>query len=389
MKKIPYYFLVLVIALMFSTSVFADPGDTYVQVNFDIPGPNNGQCSVLKVSPDGDLTEFASFESITALTGNPNCDFDDTGITIADNGDVYFSEDDSDSIILSTPEGMLSTFISESEIIAVTGDTSADLDNALDIGPDGNLYFIDEESDTVLMATIPGAEISIVLTPGEIQAVTGTTDVDLDAGIAFDCDGNLYFVNNPEDAELDDILRLTPSGNLSIFVSGLEIIDGTGFASDIDSGVAFFDSLFILDEGQCDCVIKVDLDKDISVFLTEAQITSVTGNGGANPDGGIAVRQNREVIYGDDGSSPEDPNLLVSNPIGTDLQILVSTAQLEDFYDFVPFSQIDLQGSIVIEGVDPCLTRNVPTFSQWGLIMLAAMLGIVGYIVVRRKNAVA
>lgn len=367
----------------------ADPGDTYVQVDFPVEGASNDECSILKVAPNGALSEFVSFDDIIALTGEPDCDFDDVGITVADNGNVYFSEDESDTVILATPTGALSIFLTESDITAVTGAGSADFDNALEIGPDGNLYFIDEQSDTVLKATIPGAVVSIVLTSDQIQAVTQTNNVDLDAGIAFDCDENLYFINNPEGEELDDILRLAPGGQLSIFVTGDEIVDGTGFESDMDTGVAFFDSLFIQDEGDCDCIVEVDLGRNVSVFVSEGQITSVTGNGGADPDGGIAVNQFKEVIFGDDGSNPENPNVLLSNPSGNSLSLFVSTQQLEDFYSFVDFSSINLEGSIAIEGVDPCAVREVPTISEWGLILMATILGIIGFMVVKRRKTFA
>ena len=283
MKKLLSGLMVLLLAMIISVSANAAPGDMFVQVEFNITGPDNDQCSILKVAPDGTLSEFASFEDITALTGEPDCDFDDVGMTIADNGDVYFSEDESDTIIKATPDGVLSTFVTEAQILAVTGAGIVDLDHAMEIGPDGDLYSIDEFSNTLLKATIPGSVVSLVLSEAEIQAVTNTENVDIDAGMAFDCDGNLYFVNNPEGQELDSILRLTPLGNLSIFVDGQEIIDGTGFTSDIDSGVAFFDSLFIQDEGVCDCVIEVTLDGGVSVFVSEGQITAVTLNGGADP----------------------------------------------------------------------------------------------------------
>jgi hypothetical protein len=35
------------------------------------------------------------------------------------------------------------------------------------------------------------------------------------------------------------------------------------------------------------------------------------------------------------------------------------------------------------------IERNVPTLSQWGLIAMAGILGIVGYLVIRRKKATA
>lgn len=45
------------------------------------------------------------------------------------------------------------------------------------------------------------------------------------------------------------------------------------------------------------------------------------------------------------------------------------------------------QGTCVFNNV--IATRNVPTLSQWGLIAMASILGIVGFIVVRRRKVTA
>ena len=74
-----------------------------------------------------------------------------------------------------------------------------------------------------------------------------------------------------------------------------------------------------------------------------------------------------------------------SSPKGTSLSLFVSTQQLEDFYQSVDFDEIDLKGSIAIEGVDPCVIPQIPTLSEWGLVALAGVLGIVGFIVARRR----
>ncbi len=39
--------------------------------------------------------------------------------------------------------------------------------------------------------------------------------------------------------------------------------------------------------------------------------------------------------------------------------------------------------------LDPCITQEVPTLSEWGLIAMAGLLGIVGFMVVRRRQVVA
>jgi len=43
----------------------------------------------------------------------------------------------------------------------------------------------------------------------------------------------------------------------------------------------------------------------------------------------------------------------------------------------------------VCSGLNPEDVRNVPTLSEWGLIAMAGVLGLVGFMVMRRKRATA
>ena len=54
--------------------------------------------------------------------------------------------------------------------------------------------------------------------------------------------------------------------------------------------------------------------------------------------------------------------------------------------DFFPDGLCNLQTGMCTE-VQP--TRNVPTLSEWGLITMAAILGVVGFMVIRRRKAAA
>jgi len=46
-----------------------------------------------------------------------------------------------------------------------------------------------------------------------------------------------------------------------------------------------------------------------------------------------------------------------------------------------------LKGSMAIEGVDVCFIPQIPTLSEWELIAMAGVLGIVGFMVMRRRKA--
>lgn len=401
MKTIISSIMLLFLVTLFSINAAAAPGDLYVQVNLDsdpIMEENPQDCAILKVGPSGILTDFISSEEIKDHTGLDAADCSNTGLAVDENGNVYFSEDESSSVLKATAGGELSTFVTEDSILALTGLTEVNLDNGMTIGMDGNLYFVDnaqneEEFDrgSVLRATIPEGELSIVLSTEEVLDVTGKNGADLQGGIAFDCSGNLYVTDEEDDINenSDDlILKLTPGGQLSIFVTEDDILAVTGGDStDLDVAVNFFvDNLYVLDDGDCDCVLKIDLDGNVTEFVSEAEITNVTG-GPSDLEGGLAINQNETLFIGDDGSGqgefePDAPNILkvTQQPI---VSIFVSTQELEDFY---PGFRPRLEGSMAIEGVDACLIREVPTLSEWGLIAMAGILGIVGFMVIRRKK---
>lgn len=405
MKTLISSIMILFLVTVFSVATNAATGDLFVQVNLN-SGPimeqNPPNCSILKVEPNGDLTEFISSEEIKDQTGMDAADCGNTGLAIDENGNVYFSEDESNSVLKATPDGDLSTFVTEASILAVTGLTEVELDNGMTIGLDGNLYFTDNPNITdnndqgvdlgsVLRATIPAGELSIVLSTEEILEVTGKDAADLQGGIAFDCSGNLYVTDqeNDNNGNSDDlILKLTTGGELSIFVTEDDILAVTGGDStDLDVAANFFiDNLYVSDDGDCDCVLKIDLDGNVIEFVSEQDITSVTG-GPADLEGGLAISQTETLFIGDDGSGggefePDVPNILkvTQDPI---VSIFVSTQELEDFY---PGFRPRLVGSMDIEGVDACARIEVPTLSEWGLIAMAGILGIVGFMVLRRKK---
>lgn len=83
-------------------------------------------------------------------------------------------------------------FIAAIIVISVFGITMASA-ALLPFSQTGNLFVLDDESDDVISIT-PGGNIVIVLTEDEIGAFTGLGSADFDdCGIAFDDSGKLFF----------------------------------------------------------------------------------------------------------------------------------------------------------------------------------------------------
>jgi len=58
MKKFICGFMVLLLAVIFSLSANAAPGDTFVQVDLDGLSPDG--CSIMQVTPAGTISQFIS-----------------------------------------------------------------------------------------------------------------------------------------------------------------------------------------------------------------------------------------------------------------------------------------------------------------------------------------
>jgi len=67
------------------------------------------------------------------------------------------------------------------------------------------------------------------------------------------------------------------------------------------------------------------------------------------------------------------------------VSVSANAAQGDTFVQ-VDFDELNLNGSIAIEGVNVCVeAADIPTLSEWGLVAMAGVLGIVGFIVARRR----
>ena len=74
MKKIIGGFLILLLFAGYSANA-SEAGDLLIQVDLD--GTPHPGCSILKVKPDGAISEFVSGADVIQGTGLSSCDFGD------------------------------------------------------------------------------------------------------------------------------------------------------------------------------------------------------------------------------------------------------------------------------------------------------------------------
>jgi len=390
MKKLISSFIVLLLFVGFSVRSHAVEGDLFVQV--DLNGLDPDGCSIMQITPAGVISEFISNAQILAATGETTADCDDTGLAVGLDGTVFFNEDESDDILMATnPGGVLSVFVTEAAIIAAAGG-SGDIDNGMAISPvNGNLYVADEGADSILMVNVGGFNpglVTLIITEADFEALLPPGDSpDLEGGIAIDFAGNIYISDDANDL----IYKYeAATDTLSILSTAVQIAAATGtFDIDLDVGVVFGGDLFVLDDGGCDCLLRVNPNNgNASAFITEANIISATGGDFADVEGGLAIDENQNLYIGDDGDLDGDedrPNIVQATQL-IQTSLFASATDIRDFYNVAePGGDPRLEGSMAIEGIFDFPPLQVPTLSEWGMIATALGLGIIGFIVARRR----
>jgi hypothetical protein len=371
--------------------VHAAPGDLYVQVDLNLESGNDG-CSIMRVTPAGSISEWVSPAAILVATGESSSDCDDTGLAVDEDGTIYFSEDVSDDILRVTPAGTVSQFVSKETVMALTGNESADFDNGMAIGFDGNLYAADnyEGTGNVLKIILPSGPVTIVVSTATIESATDPGDSDLQGGIARDSNADFFLTED----DTDQIVKVTDGGVASILTTKLAIATATGQfepdgtpCSDLDTGVVLGNSLFINDDGGCgeDSVISVNRNSGaVSLIISGAAVNAVTGNTDADFEGGIAINSVGTLFIGEDGNTGEDPskaNIVRINQSGS-ASIFVSHASIQSL--FSGWDTARLEGNMAFQFAAPPM---IPALSPTGLAILALMLLLVAGTMVQRRRS--
>lgn len=390
MKKLTGVLMLLVLLAGFSVHA-SERDDLFIQVDLD-GGPDD-ECSIMKVKPDGAISEFVSNFEILLATGLSSADCEDTGLAVAQDGKVYFSEDTSDNILVADIKGQVRTFVTDTVVNTLVPDT-VDWDNGMDVNPvTGTLVAADEDNEVIFEfptdVQVPITNPALInILADEADFLALVTTVQLEGGIAIDGQENIYIANDDSDNDVDNVIfKLTPQGDLSILCTQDQLAAATGTTEiDLDVGMAFDGSLFVADDGTCECVLKIDpVTCSPQVLITEAQIVALTGNGDADIEGGVCIDTNMNLFLGDDGSNPEESNIIkvpVSNPASA--SILVSQAEIDDLYATIsPGGDPQLEGSCDVKQVDTPVA--IPTLSEWGLIAMALALGLIGFVVMRKR----
>ncbi|MCH7518669.1 MAG: IPTL-CTERM sorting domain-containing protein [Candidatus Dadabacteria bacterium] len=277
-------------------------------------------------------------------------------------------------------------------------------------GPNPFLHTIDPNTGATLTTTeitLPGVEIRgcnglsrdpntgvcwIVLSPpgaaasggGNAQRLLATIDQDTGvatlvgntgeriAGIAFNTNGDiLYGITGDADGLfIPKIVTLSKLNGSSTFIQNLPDDDDPGEAIGFNPS----DGLIYRASGDGP-VLDVDLIYE-SINPANMNVTQIpiTGDTTVLDEQLSFVRQSKNLFLISQGRTPGVPNALHS----------ITTSGVVSFIGNMDHQS---KGLAFQCGVAP--PSQIPTLSEWGLLTMAIILGVVGFMVIRRKRAIA
>lgn len=434
--------LVIFVVILITMAGYGQAQELYVQIDLDTrdkesellgeEGSDGRQtpdgCSIAHVTPAGAISEFVSNAAILAATGELSADCADTGLTIAPDGTIYFSEDISHDILQVTPGGAVSVLVDAAIIDAAIGTTN-DNDNGMHYADDGNLYVADEDCGCIYRVVLPAGTVEVLITEAEIGAVTGNRDslpdgpfvAGVEGGIVRDADGTLFFADDGEgynagvadENSRDSIIMAVPNGGgytVSVLADEADFAAALGNGtsgpsgspcSDLDLDIDSIDgsTLYVLDDGGCgeDGVLAVNKASGaVSVIAYGTDINAATGvdtdlDDLADLEGGIAVAADGTLFVGDsswDNTDNKEMGNIVRISGGGSTTLWVSDAQLVTAIgDLYPGLDATFNGGldVIPEQLQP--DEAIPVLGGWGIAILIVAIAGLGLFVMRRFSS--
>lgn len=132
--------------------------------------------TLLNIALDGTITTVSDFTGFTGTAGSVN-----SGMSYDSTGNLYFADGDTDSLYCLNTDGSFSTILTEDEITAVAGGTySGSLDayiNDIIVDEDGNIYFAEMRSGTILAYDIDLDVLSVLYDASSIDGIAAARDL--------------------------------------------------------------------------------------------------------------------------------------------------------------------------------------------------------------------
>ena len=209
---------------------------------------------------------------------------------------------------------------------------------------------------------------------------------DPDGGIAIDPDFNFYIT----DFDSNSIVSCREGGPCTVLTTKAQFQAASGINDiQMDEQILLVgDLLYVAEDSDCNCIFVVDINTGVpELFLSEAQINAVLGGDFSSPRGGLAVDEQGRIYIANHVSELETSSILRTGPGANadQLSLFVSGEQVREFYG-PDFEFIFFDSGICIT---PPLLRAVPTLSEWSMLAMAGVLGVIGLLFAIRRRALS
>lgn len=268
------------------------------------------QC-ILKVSPDGDVQINIGHDSIQSLLGPFQTFFE--GIAFDVDGTMFFTA--AKSILKKAQDGDLSVLALDSLIQQAGG---IDPDN-LGFGSDGNLYVIDNGVKSILKFDFLDEVVEMFVGPDSIAEALGLDEIAENFMSIIGGDNDMLYLSSSKpdlimavdlisqaaspflsndllgyvgmmtrapngdlvvvDNERDNILRVTPTGDVLMMVLEFQIEAETCANGEVDIRGISFDSVgnFYVADSMSNSIYRFDQNFECSKFVSKRDIEKITG----------------------------------------------------------------------------------------------------------------
>jgi large repetitive protein len=308
---------------------------------------DRGNESIMRVNVDGTVEVAVTKAQIQAATGEQEVELSDRGIGVDADGNVFFTEGHTDSIMVLPADGSaVSVLTTESQLDDATDENNAD-PKGLTIGTDGNIYVADHHSDSLIRIDPVTGAADQIITEQALDDLPGIRNVDLGAGIATGADGSIFLAS---DGNPQAIFQVDPAtGEASVLAK-----DGPFHDADVYMTIAPNGDLIVADDGS-DTIFRISTsgkDKgDVSVFLSESQLEAVVGQD-VDLEGGISFDAEGNFYIAEENTD----NVYQFSGYDADMGTIdASTGTLyisEEQFESVQGHDTDLEGGIAFGGGD-------------------------------------
>jgi len=334
---------------------------------------DDGCDCLLRITPAGDISIEVPSADIFSVTGETSANFGDSGLAIDDQGVVFFTEQQSDSV-LRWDGTSISAVVTEADILAATGGTSSDPEG-LAVGSDGMVYVNERNANSILQVDPTADSVNVYVDESDFTALPGITSVDFEAPIIGAEGGVIYVFSS---ADPDALFRLDAPGTpVLVTETDPPLVDPENHMTRAPNG-----DLITGDDSSPDQYYRVTPTGDISVLLDEPFLdacasSTVDTSAGIAFDGSgnfFWIDNDTNTIFVVDGSTLNDPT--------PDCQVFASAADIQSVTGTGP----GLSGGIAFEiGATSSEARSIPTMGFWGMVLLGALLPAIGWARKRRQ----